>query len=50
MTNAVPGANRVAANVEAAIQVVNDIHQSDGIHIKHRGGIGIVAHLRADRR
>ena len=39
-------AQRIATNVEAAIQVVNDIHQTDGIHVEDGGRVGIVAHLR----
>ena len=39
-------ANRIAADVEPVIQVVDDVHQADGVHVEHRGGVGIVAHLR----
>ena len=39
-------ADGIAADIEPAIQVVNDVDQADGIHVEDRGGIGIVAHLR----
>ncbi len=39
-----PRAHRVAANVEARIQIVDDIHQADRIHVEHRRGIQIGAH------
>jgi hypothetical protein len=39
-------ANGVAANVETAIEVMNDVHQADRVHVKHRGGVGIAAHFR----
>ena len=39
-------ADGIAANVEPAVQVVDDVDQSDGIHVEDRGGVGIVAHLR----
>ena len=45
-----PGADRVATNVEAAIQVVHNVDQADGVHVENRGGVGIAAHLREDRR
>src|SRR5262245_39268985 len=36
----------IPSDIQAAIKVVDDVHQSDGIDIKHCGGVGIIAHLR----
>src|SRR5262249_10233099 len=41
-----PAANRIAADVQPEIQVVNDVHQTDGIDVKDRRGVRIVAELR----
>ena len=38
-------ANRVRADVQAVVQAAHDVDQSDGIHVKDSGGVGIVAHL-----
>src|SRR5205823_4449574 len=38
-------ANRIAANVLPTIQVMDKVDQPDGVHVKNRGGIGIVAQL-----
>src|SRR5208337_5482603 len=35
----------IAADVQAAVQVVDDVDQADGVHIEDGGGVGIVAHL-----
>ena len=43
-------ADGIAAEVEAAIEIGNDVDQSDGVHVEDGGGVGIVAQLRADRR
>src|SRR5262249_52489802 len=32
--------------VEAMVQVVDDVHQTDGVDVEHSGGVGIVAHFR----
>src|SRR5580704_10514773 len=39
------GANRVPTDIEAAVEVSHNIDKSDGIHVKHGGGVRIVAHL-----
>ena len=46
ITKPVPAPIGIAADIEAAIQVVDDVHQPDGVHVEHRGRVGIVAHLR----
>src|SRR5262249_10334076 len=38
-------ADGVAANVQAEVQVVNNVHQADGIHVEHRRGVRVVAKL-----
>jgi hypothetical protein len=38
--------NRISAQIQPSIQVVNNIHQSNGIHIKYRRCVRIVTHLR----
>ena len=43
-------ADRVSTQIQAAIQVVDNVYQPDGVDIEHRRGVGIIAHLRADRR
>src|ERR1700685_4063642 len=37
--------DRVSAKIQPPVQVVDDIDQADGIHIKDRSGIWIIAHL-----
>src|SRR5579864_2228877 len=37
--------NGIASDISAAIQVVYDVDQPDGIDVKDRRGVGIVAHL-----
>src|SRR5205823_111227 len=39
------GADRIAAKIEPAIEVVYDIDESNGVYVKHCGGIGIIPHL-----
>src|SRR5262249_32677940 len=39
-------ADGVTAYVESSVEVMHDVHQADGINIKHRGSVGIAAHLR----
>ena len=39
-------AHGVAADIEAVIEVVDDVHQADGVHVEDRGGVGIEAHAR----
>ena len=38
-------ADGVAADIEAAIEVVDDVHQSDSVHVEDSRGVGIVAQL-----
>ena len=38
--------DRVAADVEPAIQIVYDVHQANRIHIENSGCVGIIPHLR----
>ena len=39
-------ADRVAARIEAVIQVADEIRQSDRVDVEHRGRVGIRSHLR----
>ncbi len=41
-----PDPQRVAADVQAPVQVVHDVDQADRVHVEHRRRVGIVAHLR----
>jgi len=38
--------DRIPAQIQPPVQVVDNVHQSDRIHVKHRRRIGIVPHLR----
>src|ERR1035438_3461168 len=38
--------HRVAADIQAVIQIAHDVDQAYGIHVEHRGGIRIRAHAR----
>ena len=39
-------AHGIAADVQAVIQIVDDVDQADGVHVEHRGRVGIGAHAR----
>ena len=39
-------AHGVAADIQAVIQIVDDVDQADGVHVEDGGGVGISAHAR----
>ena len=43
-------AHGVAADIEAVVQVVDDVDQADGVHVEHRGGVRDRRPCAADRR
>ncbi len=46
MTKPVPEPIGIAAQIEPAVQVVNDVDQADRVHVEDCRSVGIVAHLR----
>ena len=46
MTKARSLSDRIAADVLSAIQVMDDVDESDGVDVEHGGGVGIISHLR----
>jgi len=46
MAKARTGSDRVAANIEPAIEIVNNVYQADRVHVEDRGCVGIAAHFR----